>query len=183
MNKEQNEIAITCGQNGVFLYNGQTPEVNCHAVKCADDHHPVGSTEIEYLEKYTNATYFGYGSRKIYQCDEGYTTYNNDLRIDTVITASCLIDGSTTFTRNDNSSDASSRNCHPVKCADKILDNSYHYGTVTHGLTSGYLSFGAKKHRKCVAGYTIATGWVENDNCLFRHEIVPKNDLKYKYIK
>ena len=80
-------------------------EVACNPIKC-------GFKFPDYMQShvhYTNFTeyYFGYGNKKTFQCEEGYSTYREDFytagnhTIDNTVVAECLIDGTTNYTRLD----------------------------------------------------------------------------------
>ena len=51
---------------------------------------PVNSVKTETLNNYTS-NYFGYGSKMTFVCDPGYTTYEDDFRVDKTSTLECLV--------------------------------------------------------------------------------------------
>ena len=116
-------------------------EVACNPIKC-------GFKFPDYMQShvhYTNFTeyYFGYGNKKTFQCEEGYSTYREDFytagnhTIDNTVVAECLIDGTTNYTRLDGTSN-SVLNCFPVKCAEPVIDKAVWFETLDSGKTSEY---------------------------------------------
>ena len=127
--KDDNIFEVRCNSKGLNeIYHQDAGVTQCYPVKCNSLRQPSHSSEMIYVKNFTE-NYFGYGSYKLFECNEGYTSYNNDFRVDKNISATCGFDGNTLYERDDGSTDGI-YDCYPVKCdTEKLANNSYYHST------------------------------------------------------